>query len=401
MVQKSGEAVIFGAGKIGRGFLAEILDNAGYHLNFIENDADLVRRLQDAKKYSIHKITNESHQTVWIAGFSVYHSQDAAALSTLVERDGVLLAIAVHQNALPQVAASLVPGLVARAAKSPASNLDIVLCVNMTRPAPYFGELLRARLPTELHQYMDEHIGLVETVVMRICPETPAEMLAADPLAIMTNGYPEMPIHATAFRGSIPSTPMLRLVPDIKAEEVRKIYMLNMAHAMAAYMGAPLGYATADEAICEPGVRAAITAALAEAGAALAAEYGYNREEMARWGQSVVHMLENRSLHDRLDRLGFDPSRKLSRNDRLVGPALLCLKHGIVPDALAGGIAHGLRFRQPGDEGARLVQETVQKKGIGAAIGEICGVTEQSLLTLIMKHYQRLAPAQEEMSAGD
>jgi mannitol-1-phosphate/altronate dehydrogenase len=41
--------MIWGAGKIGRGFLAEIFNDAGYKLTFIEYFEDLVNKLKDRR----------------------------------------------------------------------------------------------------------------------------------------------------------------------------------------------------------------------------------------------------------------------------------------------------------------------------------------------------------------
>ena len=42
------QAIIWGAGKIGRGFLGEIFQDAGYHLTFVEYDMRLVEALRQA-----------------------------------------------------------------------------------------------------------------------------------------------------------------------------------------------------------------------------------------------------------------------------------------------------------------------------------------------------------------
>jgi len=44
-----------------------------------------------------------------------------------------------------------------------------------------------------------------------------------------------------------------------------------------------------------------------------------------------------------------EPIRKLSRSERLVGPALLSLTHGGHPSAIAAVIAAALRMNVPGD----------------------------------------------------
>ena len=46
-------AMIVGAGKMGRGFCAEILASAGCHLTFVDSDEARVERLSNAGGYTI------------------------------------------------------------------------------------------------------------------------------------------------------------------------------------------------------------------------------------------------------------------------------------------------------------------------------------------------------------
>ncbi|MEJ7679095.1 MAG: hypothetical protein WKG06_14815 [Segetibacter sp.] len=45
------------------------------------------------------------------------------------------------------------------------------------------------------------------------------------------------------------------------------------------------------------------------------------------------------TINDQIERNANDTRRKLSKEERLVGPALLCLKHGRIPYAYAKAIA--------------------------------------------------------------
>ena len=44
------EVVLIGAGKIGRGYLAELFDAAGYHLTFLEYSPELTAALREQGK---------------------------------------------------------------------------------------------------------------------------------------------------------------------------------------------------------------------------------------------------------------------------------------------------------------------------------------------------------------
>jgi mannitol-1-phosphate 5-dehydrogenase len=109
------------------------------------------------------------------------------------------------------------------------------------------------------------------------------------------------------------------------APERRKLYTYNTFHAALAYLGALRGHELIADCMADPSVRAAAACALGEVGRALEgdASRGFAPDEMARWVLDVVRHTDNPVLGDTVRRYGADPRRKLRREDRLVGPALL------------------------------------------------------------------------------
>jgi mannitol-1-phosphate/altronate dehydrogenase len=97
--------------------------------------------------------------------------------------------------------------------------LDILLCTNLPHPASQFRWLLQDALPADAQLYGQTKVGIVETLVIRIAPDPPADLRARDPLLVWTNGYPELPVDRHGFRGEVPSVPGLRLVEDMRAGE--------------------------------------------------------------------------------------------------------------------------------------------------------------------------------------
>ncbi len=318
-----------------------------------------------------------------------------AVAAAVTEAD--LLAMAVFPAAFPAVTRELAPALLARRAARLEAPLDILLCTNLSHPGPQFRALLHDALPADAQAYAGDKIGVVETLVIRIAPDPPAELHERDPLLIWTNGYPELPVDRDAFVGQLPAVAGLRLVADMRAEEQRKLYTYNAYHAALAYLGALYGYELIAGCMADPGVRGEATAALDEAGRALQAEYGFPAEEMACWVADVIRHTDNPVLGDTVRRYGADPRRKLRREDRLVGPALLARAHGIRPTYLIRAIAAALRFDPPGDPGASYVRERIKTLGVRAAVQELCGLTEDehSLVMGIVRAYGCLPPNNE------
>ena len=70
------EAVLIGAGKIGRGYLAELFSAGGYHLTFLEYSQDLTKALRQQGKYLIIKRhADGTHSRAVISGYDAFCTQ--------------------------------------------------------------------------------------------------------------------------------------------------------------------------------------------------------------------------------------------------------------------------------------------------------------------------------------
>lgn len=379
--------VIFGAGRVGRGFLAEIFQQAGCAITFVDTNINLVDEINRARAYTIHKAVGALTDSVRIHDVSALHVGQEGAIVDLLAAPGAYAAIAVSPFSLREVADLLAVAIARRTLETPEEPLDVLMCDNNADPVARVYALLGNLLGGAALEYLDRKVGFVRTIVMRMSSEQPPP--GDEPLALLNDGYPEMPVDAEAFRGAIPASPMLRLTNDFTAESVRKVYTLNMAQAAMAYLGAPLGLSRGIEAIRHPRVRPYLVQALEESAHGLCGEYGFARMQMKEWNGSVLASLENPVLGESLFRLGIDAGRKLGRSERLVGAAMLCQKYDRPPHALARAIAYGFLYDSD-DPGTRRMRECVEEEGIEFAIERYSAIDFKNPLRLIvLEEYER------------
>lgn len=364
-------AIVWGAGKIGRGFVAELLREGGYFVDFVDRDESLVNLLNENGRYTIFKADETGIRKCPIDGsFRAHHT--SSDLSPLFLEDECLMDVAVFKNDLDEAADMIAPYIELRAGKMPASKLDIITNVNMVSPEHAFRELLEKRLTGAAREYLDKNIGISGIFMMCISPDAMPEMLEEDPLAVYNNGFFEQGLDAHAFRGKAPIAPRLRLSDRLEAEEARKLYTLNMGHCALAYLGIK-DYATSFEAVQDEKILAVLTGALDEAACGLMAEFGFTEEEMREWKEIILSLLRNPYMADPLSRLGADSRRKLSGNDRLVMPAKLCLEAGREPVNLAKIIRAGYDFVNS-DPGTEYVQGLVRTSNLADAVCAVSGL---------------------------
>ncbi len=330
------KAVQFGAGKIGRGFLGQLLFEGGYRTTFVDAAAALVDALNARGEYPLCLVSDAETQNLQVANLRAFDARrDADAITqAVVEAD--LVSVAVGANILPHVAPALAAGLNARAAAN-CGPLDILLCENQWHAATLMRGLIAPHLAPKARQYFETQVGLVETVIGRMVPMATDEQRTEDPLLIIAEPYKELPIARAMLRGKPPSLPGLILADNFEAYEARKLYLHNMSHAALAYLGRGLNcrYIWQCATWFPEYISDVCRKAMGEVSHALVAEYGFDATDLADYNTDLMRRFANKALGDTVARVAADPLRKLRPEDRLVGAANLCLKHGVTPSALA------------------------------------------------------------------
>ncbi len=380
------EAVQFGAGKIGRGFLGQLLFEAGYHTTFVDTDTALVDALSARGAYPLRLVSDAGTRDLSMGRLRALDARRDADAVTRAVTGADLVSVAVGVSILPRVAPALAAGINARAAAN-SGPLDILLCENQWHAAATVRGLLLPHIAPEARAYFDTRVGLVETVIGRMVPMATDQQRAEDPLLVVAEPYKELPIARAMLRSDPPALPGLILAADFEAYEARKLYVHNMSHAALAYLGHARGHEFIWQCAADPAVSAVCRAALAEAVSALIAEYGLSRADLTAFADDLLRRFACRALGDTVARVAADPLRKLRPDDRLVGAAALCLKHSIAPDALAQVIQAAFHYDAPDDPSAQELQARRQKEGDDAALEAVTGIAPGSALWRLMQSH--------------
>jgi mannitol-1-phosphate 5-dehydrogenase len=330
-------ALIIGAGRTGRGLAAPLCARAGLSFTLLDRDPAVVERLRAAGSYRL-RVLGAGEERLKPAGV---HAPTDALWRDALQRATVCFTAVVGTN-LPAVAATLAPALAERVGRD-RPPLNIITCENLTHAAAVLRDAVAKALPESSCDAVLRGVGFVEAMVLTT--SLGPEDVARDPLEVRTQDSFRLPCDADAFVGAPPPIGGLDPLRRFAHQLVRKIYTYNGINAVISYLGAERGHRDLAEASLDPVIVPVARAAGEEAGAALVAEYGFDRVEQAQWAASALAKFQDRAIPDPISRNGGDPARKLSRDDRLVGPALLALKHGVTPRGLARGIAAAVRYR--------------------------------------------------------
>ncbi len=371
-------ALIFGAGKVGRGFLGQLLSRSGYQLWFVDRDAALVARLEAAGRYPV-LLMQELPRRVSVEGVKALHSGDTDAVAERFAQAAVVLT-AVGGPHLPDVARQIARGVERRWGAAVETPLNVLIGENYYRPGELLRQQIRQHLALPVHPYFDRWIGLVELQILCSCIEPPPELAAEDPLWVRVQDEGRLPADGGAFKGAPPSIEGLQLVTNFQGGLERKLYTYNAANAAIAYAGFLKGYALLADTANDPQILALARGVCAESGAALVRRHGFDPDEQRAFAEGCLAKYQDRTIADPVERNARDPLRKLGRHDRLVGPACLCLEYGIAPEHLATAIAAALHYNPAADPSAQRLQQRLQCEGLDAVLKDVCGVDPDSEL---------------------
>ena len=384
-------AIMYGAGNIGRGFIGQRFFLSGFHTTFIDVNPAVVDALNAAHKYPIYVTHGTEYQVEWVENVDAVNGRDSeAVVKAIAEAD--IMATALGATILPIVAPLIARAIELRAAKG-AAPMNILICENLIGSNRFLREELLKHLSPDCLDYFEANIGLVCVSVGRTVPPTPADILAANSLAVCAEPYSELPCDLEGFRpvgAPLPEIAGLVAFSPFAYFIERKLLIHNMGHALMAYYAYQKGYGFIFEAATDGEIKYVLTRALVESARALAKEHGASLDDTMQFVEDLMVRFENKLLVDSLARVGRDPRRKLSSGDRLVGAFKMVRRHGGVPAHIAIGVAAGLLYDEPTDEAAVEISAYTKAEGVRAALAKYCEITDDADVAMIEKFYVML-----------
>lgn len=381
------KAVHFGAGNIGRGFVGLLLHEAGYEVVFADVAGDLISQLAAAGSYDVHEV-GENLTVRTVDNFRALNSgtQEQDVIAEIATADIVTTAVGPH--ILRFVAPVIAKGIAARA--DGLAPLQVMACENAINAT----DLLRdevARVWDPAVGGLDAFAVFANTAVDRIVPnQEPGQGLD-----VTVETFYEWVIDRTPFAGSEPAIPGATFVDNLAPYIERKLFTVNTGHASAAYFGYEAGLEKISDAMADQDVAEDVRAVLEETKQLLVAKHGFNHEEQEAYVQKILKRFSNPHLPDTVTRVGRAPLRKLSRNERFIGPAAELAERGIVPEALLGAIGAALQFRDPADAESLELAEIIASSTPEAATERITGLGPDHPL------FPGVAALVEEAKAGE
>ncbi len=334
------KAVMYGGGNIGRGFVGALLSQSGYEVTFIDVAEPVVKELQEKRTYPVRYVSSAGHEDVWIENVTAVNGNDSQAATDAIAQCDIV-ATAVGARILKFIIPNIVGGLRKRW-KAKAGPLNIIICENLMDANKVLEQMLKEQLTEEEIKLFDETVGLVEASIGRMVPVQTDAMKDGEPLRVCVEKYGFLPTDKAAFKGGVPEIKNMVPFAPFDFYLKRKLYVHNMGHATCAYLGDLLGLEYIYQSVDVADVRVLVENAMLESAIALSKKYGVAMADIVLHITDLLHRFTNAALLDTCARVGGDPGRKLSADDRLIGSSTLALEQGVTPVYIALGAAAGL-----------------------------------------------------------
>jgi mannitol-1-phosphate 5-dehydrogenase len=372
--------VLFGAGKIGRSFIGQLFSNGGYEVVFIDTNKALIDALNYCGHYKVI-IKSEKEEILDIKNVRGAYADDKQRVTNEIATAGIL-AVSVGLEGLDQIFPVLADGLIKRQAIDNTSALDIIIAENMRNADTYFKQSLEKLLP--LNYPFDRLVGLVETSIGKMVPIMQKKDLQEDILQVFAEPYNTLILNKKGFKNPIPAIKGLSPEENMKAWVDRKLFIHNLGHSAAAYLGYVHnpGFIYLYEVLAVAEIYKEVRDTMLQSADILLKKYPgeFTPIQLEEHIDDLLLRFQNKALGDTIFRVGCDLLRKLGPQDRLAGAIKSAQELKLRYNKILYALVCGFHFRAK-DEAGKMLKGDLEfielyRKGINHILTVLCGFNE-------------------------
>ena len=372
--------VLFGAGKIGRSFIGQLFSRGGYEVVFIDVFRPVIDELNLRHNYNV-VIKGDVETIINIKNVRGVFGGDT---EQVIDEIGTarIVAVSVGQNGLKSIIPLIAKGLIRRFETADALPLDIIIAENLRNAAEFMSQELKENLPEGYP--LKERVGLVETSIGKMVPIMLKKDMDEDILQVFAEPYNTLILDKRAFKNPISEIEGLAPKESMKAWVDRKLFIHNLGHATAVYLGY-LAHPDATflyEVLSDNKLKAIVRKTMLQAAELLLAKYPdeFTIESLTGHIDDLLGRFQNKALGDTLFRVGCDLQRKLGAEDRLAGAIHLACELKLPYHLILKALVCGCHFSATDEAGNRLQSDlefdSIYVKGIKEVLTSVCGFDE-------------------------
>lgn len=379
-------AVHFGAGNIGRGFIGSLLHHSGYHVCFIDINEEVIHKLNEEKSYEVVFIDEQDSKEVIDHVSAIPITNANEIIDSIVKADVITTAVWVKM--LREIAEVIAKGLLKRM-KTNQKPLNIIACENAMNASSVLKAEVYRYFTDDEKNAMDGVISFPNVAIDRIALNRNCGAITT---AYVERFY-EMIVNESELAGAEKPFKAVTYVKELSPYIERKLFIVNAAHAITAYLGYIYHYETIQAALKDVFILEIVKQALQEVAALLTAKHGFSQEGQNQYIQKVMQRFSNPLLADQVTRVARNPIQKLGGRERLIGSAKQLSVRRLPVAYLTFGIAAALLYDYEGDEEAVRLQNSIKENGIEKVLEQFCSLSKEYVLIHLIKEKMKYLTA--------
>ena len=379
------QALHFGAGNIGKGFIGYLLNQTGYELCFVDVNQEAIDRYNRNNRYLV-EFLDEDRTVEVVSPVSALNNltQEEEVIEKIAQADIITTSIGVDN--LARIAGVISKGLRKRV-KTNKNKLDIIANENAINASTTLKTEVEKHLSPEEREEILPVVGFPNTSVDRLALSKESEqdeMVVVEPMFEWNINQTEMANH------ELPSIKGATYVDDLQPFIERKLFLVNMGHAATAYISFLFDEPTIQSALEKQEIEQFVRGAMHESSRYFVHKYHLKQVELDDYIEKTMMRFKNKNVSDNIYRVGRSPLRKLGNNERLVRPTLELFNLGLPIKHLTAAIASGFLFDNPDDDESVFMQNFIQENGIEEAIKKFTQINNSKILNFIKDDYHKL-----------
>ncbi len=341
---KKKKILIFGAGAIGRGFIAPIFYKNGFELSFVDQNKKLVQDLKKRKIYNIATTNLNKYSFDSIKFKNIFHIDEFFDVKIF----------------------------------------DIVFsCVGPENCYKNYEKLKKARLIVSCENDINTVNKLIKltnnkNIVFGI-PDVitsntaSAVLLKKDPLMLISEKG-VLIINKKKYNFPRPIICVDKV--ELKKHWDCKLFIHNAPHAIAAYLGYLKGYKFIHESMNDKKIKKIVVGSIKEITNGIIKCGFVNKNFANYYMKKEIKRFTNKLLFDPISRVARDPIRKLSKDNRLILALRIAIFNDKTPKYTALGVKAALNYFNKSDSQSVHLKILLSNLGYDGVLEKICGLNK-------------------------
>lgn len=323
--------LIYGAGAIGRGYLAPLLQKYDVELSFVDIDMSIIAEMKKRQTYKAAITKENGYEFVEVPIKQVFLLNEKVN----VEQYDVVFCCVGPNNCYD---------LAERFKRAKA----VISCENDSSTSVGLREL---------SGNPNIYFGIPDVITSNTASR---EMLKKDSLTTITE---EGILVLEKGDYKLPEE-ILQVDPnELKMHWMCKLFIHNAPHAIVAYLGWLKGYTYIHEAMADPDIEEVVNGSICEITDGVIAA-GYATKDFANmYKEKELKRFKNKFLFDTILRVAREPLRKLGKDNRIILGLRIALFNGVLPKYTSIGAKAALAYDNSNDKEAVYMQNMVNSIG--------------------------------------